>query len=666
MWWSGFSILLILSIMCPLPQSLLALDDTTLSLRQLRRDLEYVRDGIRHLVHISHDMTPFLKLLVKDVHGISENLLNHAEDDPLGGHEKLFRAINMRSKIKAMANSSLTLFCQDPQSSNGSKSPGEKTFTRHDFWEVELQSQDSISMLCKSNANLEIYEDPDQPPVESQIPDEMALSDFEKIERVDLMSDLESICILESLDISSGLNASSQESDPRVLKDGGQVFLCLPNDLAIYWQQYPWMLGEAMCKGRSLVSEMTSYSSVLIIVSFSMERYLAICHPLYSHTMSGFKRAVRIIAMVWLISMVFAIPYAIFTRLNYIDRPLNSGNFLEESAFCALLDDNIYPKSYPVHQVSSFLFFIFPMGILVILYIRMGFRIRQTTAVVFAFFLCWAPFHAQRLSYVYFKESLIFRTINEYLYYVSGFLYYLSATVNPILYNLMSLKYRHAFRQTLCGKGVGSRRRRPGTVNRSYTFRSTTRTGGMGRRVRSFSGKSEFRKAMSLANAACPDIVEEDSQVSSSGAARVSHHSVASPCCSVSIEQGEVRFILDLSNLNPAIPGSSLKTSKSPSPKPRTVDTSSQTPTVDPSFIVNCPCYPGANFLLPALECRGQCNNLAGDEPLPGEPIQLFGALVKVDDDQDSGNGSVTELQSLLDREARSSQGVIDMEDTDR
>ncbi|TRY73343.1 hypothetical protein TCAL_15738, partial [Tigriopus californicus] len=103
------------------------------------------------------------------------------------------------------------------------------------------------------------------------------------------------------------------------------------------------MLGEAMCKGRSLVSEMTSYSSVLIIVSFSMERYLAICHPLYSHTMSGFKRAVRIICLVWLISLVSAIPYAIFTRLNYIDRPLNSGNYLEESAFCALLDDNIYP-----------------------------------------------------------------------------------------------------------------------------------------------------------------------------------------------------------------------------------------------------------------------------------------------------------------------------------
>ncbi len=80
---------------------------------------------------------------------------------------------------------------------------------------------------------------------------------------------------------------------------------------------------------------------MLTIVAFSMERYLAICHPLYSHTMSGFKRAVRIIGLVWLVSLLSATPYYLFTQLNYIDKPLNSGNYLRDSAFCAMLNENI-------------------------------------------------------------------------------------------------------------------------------------------------------------------------------------------------------------------------------------------------------------------------------------------------------------------------------------
>ena len=88
----------------------------------------------------------------------------------------------------------------------------------------------------------------------------------------------------------------------------------------------------------------TSYASVLTILAFSMERYLAICHPMYQYAMAGFNRVVKIIVLVWTISFLSALPYAFFTKLNYIDRPLGSGDYLEESAFCALLDDNIRPK----------------------------------------------------------------------------------------------------------------------------------------------------------------------------------------------------------------------------------------------------------------------------------------------------------------------------------
>lgn len=69
----------------------------------------------------------------------------------------------------------------------------------------------------------------------------------------------------------------------------------------------------------------------------------------------------------------------------------------------------------------------------------------RVVAVVVAFGICWAPFHAQRLVAIYGRidEHL---TIYVVTTYVSGILYYLSTCVNPLLYNMMSNKFREAFK----------------------------------------------------------------------------------------------------------------------------------------------------------------------------------------------------------------------------
>ena len=71
-----------------------------------------------------------------------------------------------------------------------------------------------------------------------------------------------------------------------------------------------------------------SYVSVLTIVAFSTERYLAICHPLYLHTMSGLQRAVRIIVCLWLISFFSALPFSLYTEVDYLFYPENSTNIV--------------------------------------------------------------------------------------------------------------------------------------------------------------------------------------------------------------------------------------------------------------------------------------------------------------------------------------------------
>ena len=104
-----------------------------------------------------------------------------------------------------------------------------------------------------------------------------------------------------------------------------KVFHCLglTFDLSVYWHQYPWPLGEGTCKIRAFVSEMSQYCSVLTIMAFSCERYLAICHPIYAYTMAGIKRTCKIILLVICVSGVAACPFAVLTKINYYRCNLN-------------------------------------------------------------------------------------------------------------------------------------------------------------------------------------------------------------------------------------------------------------------------------------------------------------------------------------------------------
>ncbi|XP_054724059.1 neuropeptides capa receptor-like [Uloborus diversus] len=262
----------------------------------------------------------------------------------------------------------------------------------------------------------------------------------------------------------------------------------LPNDLKVYWQQYPWGLGEPVCKMRAFIAEMTGYASVLTIVAFTIERYIAICHPLFLQKMPTLQRAIKFITSVWITSCLCALPFAYYTRINYIDYPIGSGNYLKESAYCGLPME-IQHITRPLLQAATFIFFFFPLTLILILYIKISLKLRRNKfammasensksgtsnrvenevelrkseirrsvnkmliAVVIAFFICWAPFHAQRLLAVYVAPedwTVTLRRANEILYYAAGCFYYISSTINPILYTSMSSKYRGAFMSTL-------------------------------------------------------------------------------------------------------------------------------------------------------------------------------------------------------------------------
>lgn len=82
----------------------------------------------------------------------------------------------------------------------------------------------------------------------------------------------------------------------------------LPIELYLIWRRYPYIFGSYFCVFRPFISETSTNASILTITAFTIERYLAICHPLRAHTMSQLSRAVKVILFVWTLSALAAIP----------------------------------------------------------------------------------------------------------------------------------------------------------------------------------------------------------------------------------------------------------------------------------------------------------------------------------------------------------------------
>lgn len=72
--------------------------------------------------------------------------------------------------------------------------------------------------------------------------------------------------------------------------------------------RYPYVFGEIFCQLRGMFAEMSANATVLTITAFTAERYVAICHPFMAQSMSKLSRAVKLIVIIWLVAILFAIP----------------------------------------------------------------------------------------------------------------------------------------------------------------------------------------------------------------------------------------------------------------------------------------------------------------------------------------------------------------------
>ncbi|XP_061599400.1 growth hormone secretagogue receptor a [Cololabis saira] len=259
------------------------------------------------------------------------------------------------------------------------------------------------------------------------------------------------------------------------------IFLCMPLDLYRMWKYRPWRFGDALCKLFQFVSESCTYSTILSITALSVERYLAICFPLRAKALVTKRRVRGLIFFLWTVSLLSAGPVFVmvgvemdgFGGANFSAWFSNvTGSFLEveDTRECRMTQYAVDSGLMEVMVWLSSVFFFMPVFCLTVLYSLIGRRLwqrhRETTmtsrvshrdksnrqtikmlvVVVLAFVLCWLPFHVGR--YLQFRSldapSPLLSVLSEYCSLVSVVLFYLSAAINPVLYNTMSWKYRGA------------------------------------------------------------------------------------------------------------------------------------------------------------------------------------------------------------------------------
>uniref|UniRef100_A0A8C5RLH1 Motilin receptor n=1 Tax=Laticauda laticaudata TaxID=8630 RepID=A0A8C5RLH1_LATLA len=254
------------------------------------------------------------------------------------------------------------------------------------------------------------------------------------------------------------------------------LLLGLPMDLYRLWRFQPWVLGTVLCCVWHWSSEACAYCSILHLTALTAERYLAICFPLRAKVLVTQQRVKALLVVLWAVALLSAAPYLFLTGVK------QAGNFSSDDDFSRECGPTLYAQQTGLLDTMLWVttsYFILPFFCLYILHgliarellcvgkARLGvasYRNHQQTVLilVLAFLICWLPFHVGRIMYINPKNYRMM-LFSQYFNVFALQLFYLSATINPILYNLVSKKYREALYKLLVTK---KRPERASTITR--------------------------------------------------------------------------------------------------------------------------------------------------------------------------------------------------------
>ncbi|XP_017543331.2 chemokine-like receptor 1 [Pygocentrus nattereri] len=218
--------------------------------------------------------------------------------------------------------------------------------------------------------------------------------------------------------------------------------------IVVYVVNKDWPFAFFMCKFRYFMLWLNMYSSIFLLVIISVDRCVLLMFPVWARNKRTIRKATVIVVLAWIIAAVCSTPSAVFRDIRH--------STYKQQTTC--IHKYSYMKNYiatvTCRFVSSFLIPFLIIFICYVLIIRKLFnqRVRYKkplkimTVLIFAFLICWLPFHTVLLIKVHKKYVSI--TIQHF----SFILVSANSCLNPFLYAFMGKDVKeqcYAFRSKI-------------------------------------------------------------------------------------------------------------------------------------------------------------------------------------------------------------------------
>ncbi|XP_053123603.1 probable G-protein coupled receptor 33 [Hemicordylus capensis] len=221
-----------------------------------------------------------------------------------------------------------------------------------------------------------------------------------------------------------------------------------------------WVFGTVMCKLINSFGSVGMFTTVFLLTVISLDRYLLICHPIWSQQNRTIPRARRLLIGVWFASLALSSPYLAFREIRVMEK-----GRIECVNNYALSSDWEGEKIQALrHHIRLALFvvrfllaFLIPFFIIMGCYFWMGHNMKKKKLVrtgkpyrvlvasVASFFICWLPYHLFWAALLFGASHIIVKCLQVIFVTVVCF----NFCFTPILYLIVGEKFQQVFKTSI-------------------------------------------------------------------------------------------------------------------------------------------------------------------------------------------------------------------------